>query len=130
MSKKSRGIGAERDLIHKFWENNWAAFRAAGSGSSVYPSPDVIAGNNIRKLAIEVKLTTEKKKYFTKKEIRELTYFAEKFGAEPWVAVKFFRKPWYFFMLEDLNETKTGNHVITLEDAELKGLSFEDIINS
>ena len=64
MSTKSRGSNAERDLIHKFWGEGWAALRAAGSGSSQFPAPDIIASNNVRKLAIEVKLTTELKKYF------------------------------------------------------------------
>ena len=56
MSRKSKGINAERSLIHKFWAHNWAAIRVAGSGSSKYPSPDVLAGNNLRKLAIEFQI--------------------------------------------------------------------------
>lgn len=126
MSKKSRGINAERDLIHKFWGIGWAAMRAAGSGSSQFPSPDVICGNNIRKLAIEVKLTTETRKYFTKKEVSDLVYFAEKFGAEPWVAVKFFRKEWFFLTVEDL-ESSGLNFVVSEDLAELRGLRFEEL---
>lgn len=127
MSRKSRGINAERDLIHKFWGAGWAALRAAGSGSSQFPAPDIVASNNIRKLAIECKLTTEKKKYFSKKEINELTYFSEKFGAESWVAVKFFHQPWYFLSLEDLEET-TSSWAVSIELAELKGLTFEELV--
>ncbi len=127
MSKKSRGTNAERDLIHKFWGVGWAALRAAGSGSSQFPAPDVVAANNIRKLAIEVKLTTETKKYFTKKEINELTYFSEKFGAESWVAIKFFREPWYFLSLEDLEETGKS-FVASLDVAKRRGLLFEEVI--
>jgi len=126
MSKKSRGINAERDLIHKFWAAGWAAMRSAGSGSSHYPSPDVIASNNLRKIAIEAKLTTEEKKYFDKKEIEDLKIFADKFGAESWVAIKFFRKDWVFLTLEDLEAT--GKHfVATKEVAERRGLSFNEI---
>ena len=127
MSHKSRGINAERDLIHKFWGSGWAAVRAAGSGSSQFPSPDVVASNNVRKLAIEAKLTTEKKKYFTKKEINELQYFSEKFGAEAWVAVKFYHQPWWFLTIEDLEETG-ASYGVDLPLAERRGLSFEDII--
>jgi len=126
MSRKSRGTNAERDLIHRFWEHGWAAMRAAGSGSQQYPCPDVIAGNNSRKLAIECKLTTESKKYFPKQEISELKFFAEKFGAEAWVAVKFFRKEWMFFSLEDLDETPSS-YVIGVEK-EHRALSFEQLI--
>jgi Holliday junction resolvase len=126
MSTKSRGTNAERDLIHRFWEHGWAAMRSAGSGSQHFPSPDVIAGNNVRKLAIECKLTTEQKKYFPKQEIEELKYFAQKFGCEPWVGLKFFRKEWMFFSLEDLDETP-ASYVIGVEK-EHRALSFEQLI--
>lgn len=46
MSHKSKGINAEREIIHLFWSMpGWTACRVAGSGSMKYPSPDVIAGN-------------------------------------------------------------------------------------
>ncbi len=128
MSRKSRGINAERDLIHKFWAAGWAALRAAGSGSSHYPSPDVLASNNVRRIAIEAKLTTERRKYFPAAEIRGLQYFAEKFGAEAWIAVKFFRRDWHFFMLEDLRQTPHG-YVVGPEEME-RGLSFEELIST
>lgn len=126
MSRKSRGISAERDLIHKFWSKAWACMRAAGSGSGQFPSPDIIAGNNLRQLVLEVKITTEKRKYFSEEEIRNLRYFSEKFGAEPWVGVKFYRKPWVFLSIEDLEETGK-NYVVSPEIADLKGLSFEEL---
>jgi len=128
MSKKSRGTNAERDLVHKFWGEGWACFRAAGSGSTQFPSPDIIAGNKIRKLAIEVKLTTEEKKYFTSEEINGLEYFSEKFGAEPWVAVKFYRQEWVFLTVEDL-QSSGKNFVVTKELSTRRGLSFEDLTN-
>ena len=43
--RKSKGSKAERDLIHMFWAKGFGAMRAAGSGSTQHPSPDVIAGN-------------------------------------------------------------------------------------
>ncbi len=127
MSRKSRGTNAERDLVNKFWAHGWAAMRAAGSGSTQFPAPDVIASNGTRILVIEVKLTTEERKYFTKKEIKELKYFAEKFGAEPWVAIKFFRKEWVFLTIEDLEETN-ASYVVPVSLAEIRGLSLEDLI--
>lgn len=128
MSTKSRGINAERDLIHRFWAAGWGAMRAAGSGSSQFPAPDVIASNNARTIAIECKLTTQSRQYFTKQEVAELVYFAEKFGAEPWLAVKFFRQPWHFFTVEDAVETKAGHHVVTLEQAKSRGVTFEELL--
>ncbi len=126
MSLKSRGTNGERELVHMFWGVGWACFRAAGSGSSRFPSPDLIAGNNLRKLAIEVKITTEDRKYFTSKEIDELKEFSLKFGSEPWVAVRFFRKPWIFLPVEDLVQSK-GSFCVTENIAERRGLSFEEL---
>jgi len=55
MSQKSKGMNAERELIHLFWKSGWAPLRVAGSGVARTPCPDVIAGNGIRRLAIEAK---------------------------------------------------------------------------
>lgn len=127
MSTKSRGTNAERDLVHKFWAVNWACFRAAGSGSSQYPTPDLITGNNLRKLAIEVKLTTLDRQYFDKKEIEDLKLFGALFGAEPWVAIKFSRQEWLFMTLEDLEETPKS-FVASKEVALRRGLTFEELV--
>lgn len=128
MSKKSRGTNAERDLIHKFWAADWAAMRSPGSGSTKYPCPDIIASNNVRKLVIEAKLTTEERKYFRSDEIKDLQIFSDKFGAEPWVAIKFYGIPWFFLTLEDL-ESSGKNFVVSKEVGERRGLSFEELIS-
>lgn len=127
MSRKSKGIDAERDLVHRFNEAGWVAARIAGSGSSKYPSPDVIAGNNLRKMVIECKTTKDKTKYFTAKEILELRHFAHTFGAEPWVAIRFAGNPWLFLPIEDLKQTEKS-HMVSLEAASLKGQSFEELV--
>ncbi|MBI5881069.1 Holliday junction resolvase [archaeon] len=127
MSRKSKGINAERELIHLFWGNGWSACRVAGSGSIKYPCPDVIAGNNIRKLAIECKATRDRKQYLTKKEVDELREFGRIFGAEPWIGVRFNNMEWYFLTLDDLADTEE-NHVVTIENAKTKGFLFEEMI--
>jgi len=124
---KRKGTVAERDLISLFWDNDWSAHRIAGSGSSRYPSPDIIAGTPLRKLAIEVKITKESRKYFTAEEIDGLRFFCEIFGSEAWVAVKFPKVPWYFFSLEDLKPTGK-NFAISTDDISIKGLLFEELI--
>jgi Holliday junction resolvase len=127
IDKKSKGSNAERDLIHKFNSSGWVAIRSAGSGSMHYPSPDILAGNNIRRLAIECKAVNDIKKYLTKKEVDELVFFANKFGAEAWIGVKFDRLEWHFLMIEDLMQT-TGSYVVDIKRAKDKGLSFEQLI--
>lgn len=127
MSRKSKGINAERDLIHKFWGNKWAAVRIAGSGSMRYPSADVLATNKLRKLAIECKTSKSSSKYIEKADIEQLKEFSEMFNAEPYIAVKFDKKEWLFLTLEDLEETGK-NFMINIKKAEIKGILFEELI--
>ncbi len=127
MSRKSKGINAERDLVHKFNQAGWVAARIAGSGSSKYPSPDVIAGNNLKRLVIECKTTKDQVKYLTVKEVEELVLFAKTFGAEPWIAVRFQGQPWLFFPVESLKRTEKS-YMISLAAGRLSGLSFEEVV--
>jgi holliday junction resolvase Hjr len=127
MSIKSKGINAERELVHMFWANGWACLRIAGSGSSRYPSPDILTGNKLSRMAIECKVTKETAKYFGKMEIKALLKFADVFGAQPWIAIKFREHPWIFVSLEDLNETDKG-YSLNADTARTKGLLFEEII--
>ena len=124
VKRKSKGSNAERELIHLFWKNKWAAMRAA---STKHPCPDIIAGNNLRRYAIECKVTKDIRQYFTKNEIKELKEFANLFGAIPLIAIKFNNVNWFFFGLEDLRETEQ-NYVVSLKEANTKGLLFKDII--
>ena len=130
MSHKSKGINAEREIIKLFGDTGkWFACRVAGSGSSSFPSPDVIAGNKLRKLAIECKITKDQKKYFTKDEIEQFRIFSERFGAEPWIAVKFKGAEWLFLSLKEIIETKKC-FLIDVETAKRKGVLFEELIKN
>lgn len=127
MYQKKKGTLAERELVSAFWEKGWAAIRVAGSGSMHFPSPDVLAGNKSRYLAIECKVTKNKNKYFEKKEIENLLFFSSHFGAEAWVSVKFLRNTVYFISLDDLKKTEKS-FVISLEKAKMVGLSFNQLV--
>lgn len=127
INRKAKGAKGERELVAFFNESGWCCIRVAGSGSSKYPAPDILAGNGIRKLAIECKVTKEKKKYFTKTEIDQLQIFSKTFGAESWVGVRFPDEPWYFLMMEDLKDTGKS-FVVTLDIAKMKGLQKNELI--
>lgn len=127
MSRKSKGINAERELIHLFWANGWSAVRVAGSGCTKNPSPDIIAGNNLRKIAIESKVTKDIRQALEKKQVDDLKQFAAIFGAEPWIAVKFNNIGWYFLTLEDIKEAGS-NYSVSIQTAKMKGLSFDELI--
>ena len=98
-SRKRKGIQAERELLTLLWASGWAAVRVAGSGSSRFPSPDIVASNGVKVLALECKVVKTNTKFFPLKEIQELLEFSKRFKAEPWIAVKHF-KQWFFVRVE------------------------------
>lgn len=130
MSSKSKGTRYERELFHLFWKNKWAACRSAGSGSTPLPSPDIIASNKQRTLAIECKSIKEGTKYIEKEKLASLIQFSSLFGAEPWLGMRFDNKGWFFLQPQDLEINKNENYVISLELAYSKGKKFSELINS
>ncbi|MBI4981419.1 Holliday junction resolvase [Candidatus Woesearchaeota archaeon] len=127
MNTKAKGTAGERELIHFLNDNGWSAIRSAGSGSMKYPSPDILAGNAIRRLAIECKITKDKNKYFAPDEVEQLRTFSRNFGAEAWIGIKFAGEEWYFLMLEDLENTGV-NFGASVELAKRRGLTKEELI--
>ena len=128
MSRKSKGINAERELVHKFWATNkWSAVRIAGSGSMRYPSADVLATDKLRRLAIECKSSKDKTKYLTKEGLSQLKQFSEVFNAEPWIGIKFNNEEWYFLSVDDI-KTEKKCCLISLDLAKKKGLLFDELI--
>src|SRR3989344_2839034 len=129
MSRKGKGSNAERELVHLFHSiYGWLAIIAAGSGSSKYPSPDVLAGNATRCIAIECKATRSEKKYLLKEDVEQLKLFGQRFGAEVWIGVRFLGTPWYFLRPEEMSDT--GKSIaISKSYASIKGRSFEELVN-
>ena len=127
---KSKGSRLERELIAKFYNTGkFIPLRAAGSGSTPLPSPDLLVGGKGRVLAIECK-GGKSSRYIDKQQIAELKEFAEKFGAEPWVGARFNNTEWLFLKIEDLKESKTGNNfVVDIKFAKERGRKFEQLIN-
>lgn len=128
MASKRKGSNAERELAHMFHGSEWAVLRAAGSGSTTLPAPDLLAANGKRYLAIECKSIKSDKQYFPKEEIEQLKTFAKSFGAEPWVAIRFDFLKWFFVHLNDVKKGKGKLYVITLDYARKKGKTFKELI--
>lgn len=126
MSGKVKGINAERELVHSFWKWGFACVRVAGSGSSRYPSADLIVGNKNKKFVVECKVTKKDKKYFSKEEISQLITFADRFGAEPLIAVKFGRRGWFFVSIGDLDDSGK-NIYLSYEKALRLGKNIENL---
>ena len=66
-------------------------------------------------------------KYLAQEDIEQLQTFAAKFGAEGWIGLRFPSEPWYFLMLEDLEQTGKC-WAISLELAQRKGLTMEELL--
>jgi holliday junction resolvase Hjr len=127
MSQKAKGTNAERELIHLLWKRGYAAIRVAGSGSSHYPSPDIVAGNIQRKLAIECKSVKGTVKYLPKEEVLALQQFCSIFGCEPWIGIRFARNEWFFVAPEDLRET-SSSYMVSTDTIKLKGLLLDELL--
>ncbi|MEK6812527.1 MAG: Holliday junction resolvase Hjc [Nanoarchaeota archaeon] len=125
---KSKGTRAERELFHKFWENGWACLRTAGSGSTSFPAPDLIAGKDSRLLVIECKSGAGNYRYLDKKEVEELQLFAQSFGAEAWIGARFDRLGWFFVPAHELVGSGPNNFVVHLKKAMESGKRFEQLI--
>ncbi|MBI2133222.1 Holliday junction resolvase [Candidatus Woesearchaeota archaeon] len=125
MNRKAKGINAERELTHLFWERGWFPIRVAGSGSSKYPCPDIVAGNGIRRLAIECKSSSDEKRYITKDQIDDLAAFARMFNAEPWVGFRH-NADWFFLALDELKDSGKSL-MVSFDIARNKGLSINEL---
>jgi len=122
-----KGSNAERELIHLFWANKWAACRVAGSGRQNYPAPDVIANKQGINLAIECKATKSNSQYLEKREVEELKQYALLAGARALIALRFNHTPWIFLNPDDLDQT-CSSFVATKEKAQLRGVTFEHLV--
>ncbi|MCD4666618.1 Holliday junction resolvase [archaeon] len=127
MSKR-KGTRYERELFHMFYKKGFMPVRAAGSGSTPIPNPDLIVGGNKKYLAIECKALKGNSKYFKENEIELLEEFSNRFGAEAIVAVRFDNRGWFFLKINKLGKSKKGTYFVSYDLAVKNGLKFEDII--
>jgi Holliday junction resolvase len=127
MSRKSKGMNAEREIIKLFWTAGWAPLRVAGSGVARMPCPDVIAGNGMRRIAIEAKSSKSAAVYIPIPDVKELERFALMFGSEAWIGVRFNNEPWYFLRPIEIRLTESS-YTISLEDAKANGKLFAQLI--
>lgn len=89
MRNKARGYQYERRLVEWLWKNGFGATRIPASGSaSKRPLPDIIAGNGIVYLAIEIKSRKTPEFRIYKNQVSRLYNFAKRFGAVPLIVMK------------------------------------------
>lgn len=123
----SKGGRRERELVNLLYDAEFAVMKAPASGAATNRElPDVLAGNGSRFYAIEAKASNGNPIYLSGEEVESLIYFAENFGAEAWIAVRFDREDWYFFKPDELYQTDGGNYRVKKETAIENGTDFEE----
>tara|TARA_Y100000310_G_C20682017_1_gene816538 strand:+ start:3124 stop:3498 length:375 start_codon:yes stop_codon:yes gene_type:complete len=110
------------------WEQFGPCVRVAGSGSTPKPAPDLLASNGGRCVAIECKAIKGEKRYFDYSELMQLKLFADNFGAEPWVGVRFDKLGWWFVKVDKIRKSKGESFLVSLSRVKKEGLKFEEFI--
>lgn len=131
--KMTRGIQDERALVRILWKKGFAVLRAPASGASTkMPRPDILAGNKKKGLhfAIEVKTTRKKVLYIKRESIDQLIDFANIFGCQPIIALKFknWKRAWIFIHPYHLLRTDNFNYKISFREALYNGMDLKSLI--
>jgi Holliday junction resolvase len=128
MSKK-KGTRAERELFHMLWKDFGPCVRVAGSGSTPRPAPDLLAGaGGERVLAIECKSVKGDRRYFDYGEVMQLKLFSRQFGAEPWLAIRFDNRGWFFIHADNVAKSQGQSFCVSHSHAIKEGLTFEELL--
>lgn len=119
--------------MNTLWRRGFAVIRAPASGSATKrPLPDIVAGSKQRSLqfAFEVKATRAETLYVDKESIDQLVEFAQTFGCEPFLAVRFKgrRRGWLFLRPSQLESTRGQNYKATLKDALATSIDLKTLI--
>jgi Holliday junction resolvase len=127
-NKKQKGTYAERELVKMLWERGFACVRAAGSGSGPLPSPDVIASNGKTTLAFECKFFSADYILLNYSQIAQLVEFSQRFGADPWIAVRYEGKEWRFLDMARIRRTTGENFKVSKNFAYEDGHTFDALL--
>ena len=125
-----RGIREERELVKLLDRLGFAVVRAPASGSRTkLDRPDILAGRRGFIIALEVKTSSRETLYLRRESVEQLVRFSEKFGAKPFMAVKFKgrRKGWMLVEVEKLKETGKG-FKLTFTDVLRFGETLETLV--
>ncbi|MFC6989974.1 Holliday junction resolvase Hjc [Haloplanus sp. GCM10025708] len=127
----AKGDRRERELVNRLDEAGFAVMRAPASGSATDRElPDVLAGDGDDFYAIEAKSSAGDPIYLSGEEVEALVYFAQNFGANARIAVRFDREDWYFFHPGDLYVTDGGNYRVKKETALAEGTDFDELVGN
>lgn len=124
-----KGSKGENELGYLFGDHGYVWLRQAGSGTAGRELPDIAVGNSNRFIVMEVKRWSNKAdyEYVSKKEVNDLIYFAEQFGAEYYIAARFDYRDWQFLKKEEMHETEKSYRIENLKNEEIER-TLEDVL--
>ena len=127
VSANRKGDRRERELVNELDEAGFAVMRAPASGAATTRElPDVLAGDGESFYAIEAKSSAGDPIYLTGEEVEALLFFAQNFGANARIAVRFDREDWYFFHPGELYTTDAGSYRVKKSTAIADGTDFAE----
>lgn len=117
-----KGSKGENELGGLFDNRGYVWMRQAGSGTADRELPDILVGNGEKFYVFEVKRRDKDYdyQYVSKKEVNDLIYFAEKFGAEYYIATRFDYRDWGFYKKEDMYETEKSYRIDNVKNEEIQ----------
>lgn len=127
-----RGFREERELVNRLERLGFAVLRAPASGARTkLDRPDILAGRRGYCIAVEVKTTKGKVLYVRAESLEQLVRFADRFGAEPYLAVKFKKSGYDWLLLKPEQVKRTGKgYRITVEEASRRGVPLEALASA
>jgi Holliday junction resolvase len=116
----SKGSRRENELGGMFGDRGFVWIRTAGSGSAQRELPDITAGKGGKFVVMEVKGWADQDyEYVSKREVEDLIYFAEEFGAEYYVAARFNRKNWQFLKKDEMKPTDKSYRIENIKNDQI-----------
>jgi Holliday junction resolvase len=128
MARYAKGANAERELMGILWNYGFAVARAAGSGKSSLPCPDMIAVKGGKITAFECKAWKGKHLSITPEQMDELVEWCRRAEAGFYIAWKMPRMGWLLIAKSMMSRTEKA-YVMTAGDALKKGLRVEALIH-
>ena len=116
MKTYKKGANAERELLQKLHQQGYAIVRAAGSGTTPLPSPDLIALKGQRRFGFECKAWNSKYLHLDRQQMEELVEWGRIAHTEMFIAWKVPLKGWLFLRPEQFNKTEK-NYIISRKNA-------------
>lgn len=129
MVKNKKGDRRERELVNALDDAGFAVLRAPASGSATDRElPDVLAGDGSVCYAIEPKSSGGDPIYIDTREVDNLRYFANGFGATALIGVRFDYADWRFFTPANTYQVDgDGNYRVKESTAEAEGRTMEEL---